>query len=163
MIKQKCLSCNKDYSNKIDEELKKRFKNTLKFSNNNNNKFILLLKKGVYPYEYMHEWEKFNEITLPEKEEFYSNLNMDITDADYMHGKRVCKDFEIKHLGEYHDLHLKSETLLLVDVFKNFRKMCLKIYELDPVKFLSASGLAWQAALKETDVKLELLNDNDML
>ena len=163
MIKQKCLSCNKDYSNKIDEELKKRFKNTLKFSNNNNNKFILLLKKGVYPYEYMHEWEKFNEITLPEKEEFYSNLNMDITDADYMHGKRVCKDFEIKHLGEYHDLYLKSETLLLVDVFKNFRKMCLKIYELDPVKFLSASGLAWQAALKETDVKLELLNDNDML
>ena len=163
MIKQKCLSCNKDYSNKIDEELKKRFKNTLKFSNNNNNKFILLLKKGVYPYEYMHEWEKFNERTLPEKEEFYSNLNMDITDADYMHGKRVCKDFEIKHLGEYHDLYLKSETLLLVDVFKNFRKMCLKIYELDPVKFLSASGLAWQAALKEADVKLELLNDNDML
>ena len=111
----------------------------------------------------MHEWEKFNERTLPEKEEFYSNLNIDITDADYMHGKRVCKDFEIKHLGEYHDLYLKSETLLLVDVFKNFRKMCLKIYELDPVKFLSASGLAWQAALKETDVKLELLNDNDML
>ena len=163
MIKQKCLSCNKDYLNKINEELKKRFKNTLKFSNNNNNKFILLLKKGVYPYEYMHEWEKFNERTLPEKEEFYSNLNMDITDADYMHGKRICKDFEIKHLGEYHDLYLKSETLLLVDVFKNFRKMCLKIYELDPVKFLSASGLAWQAALKETDVKLELLNDNDML
>ena len=163
MIKQKCLSCNKDYLNKINEELKKRFKNTLKFSNNNNNKFILLLKKGVYPYEYMHEWEKFNERTLPEKEEFYSNLNMDITDADYMHGKRICKDFEIKHLGEYHDLYLKSETLLLVDVFKNFKKMGLKIYELDPVKFLSASGLAWQAALKETDVKLELLNDNDML
>ena len=163
MIKQKCLSCNKDYLNKINEELKKRFKNTLKFSNNNNNKFILLLKKSVYPYEYMHEWEKFNERTLPKKEEFYSNLNMDITDADYMHGKRICKDFEIKHLGEYHDLYLKSETLLLVDVFKNFRKMCLKIYKLDPVKFLSASGLAWQAALKETDVKLELLNDNDML
>ena len=120
MIKQKCLSCNKDYLNKINEELKKRFKNTLKFSNNNNNKFILLLKKGVCPYEYMHEWEKFNERTLPEKEEFYSNLNMDITDADYMHGKRICKDFEIKHLGEYHDLYLKSETLLLVDVFKNF-------------------------------------------
>ena len=120
MIKQKCLSCNKDYLNKINEELKKRFKNTLKFSNNNNNKFILLLRKGVYPYEYMHEWEKFNERTLPEKEEFYSNLNMDITDADYMHGKRICKDFEIKHLGEYHDLYLKSETLLLVDVFKNF-------------------------------------------
>ena len=108
LIKYKCLSCNKDYSNKIDEELKKRFKNTFKFSNNDINKFILLLRKGVYPYEYMGDWEKFNETTLPEKEEFYSNLNMeDITDADYMHAKRVCKDFEIKNLGEYHDLYLK--------------------------------------------------------
>ena len=101
---------------------------------------------------------------MPEKEEFYSNLNMeDITDADYMHAKRVCKDFEIKNLGEYHDLYLKSDTLLLADVFENFRKMCLKIYHLDPVKFLSAPGLAWQAALKKTEVKLELLTDIDML
>ena len=82
LIKYKCLSCNKDYSNKIDEELKNRFKNIFKFSNNDINKFILLLRKGVYPYEYMDDWEKFNETTLPEKEEFYSNLNMeDITDA----------------------------------------------------------------------------------
>ena len=81
----------------------------------------------------MNDWEKFNEITLPEKEEFCSNLNMeDITDADYMHAKRVCKGFEIKHLGEYHGLYLKSDTLLLADVFENFRKMCLKIYHLDP-------------------------------
>ena len=79
----------------------------------------MLLRKGVYPYEYMDDWEKFNETTLPEKEEFYSNLNMeDITDADYMHAKRVCKDFEIKNLGEYHDLYLKSDTLLLADVFE---------------------------------------------
>ena len=103
-----------------------------------------LLRKGVYPYEYMDNWERFNKTTLPEKEEFYSNLNMeDITDADYMHAKRVCKDFKIKNLGEYHDLHLKSNTLLLADVFKNFRKMCLKIYHLDPVKFLTVPGLAW--------------------
>ena len=99
LIKYKCLSCNKDYSNKIDEELKKRFKNTFKFSNNDINKFILLLRKGVYPYEYMDDWEKFNETTLPEKEEFYSNLNIeDITDADYMHAKRVCKVLEIKKI-----------------------------------------------------------------
>ena len=92
----------------------------------------------------MDDWEKFNERTLPEKEEFYSNLNMeDITDADYMHAKRVCKGFEIKKLGEYHDFYLKSDTLLLPDVFENFRKMCLKIYHLDPVKFLSVPGLAW--------------------
>ena len=159
LIKYKCLSCNKDYSNKLDEKLKKRFKKTFKFSNNDINTFILLLRKRVYSYEYLDDWEKFKEITLPEKEELYSSLNMgDITDVDYMHAKRVCKDFEIKNLGEYHDLYLKSDTLLLADVFKNFRKMCLKIYHLDPVKFLSAPGLTWQAALKETEVKFEITN-----
>ena len=102
--------------------------------------------------------------TLPEKEDFYSHLNMeDITDADYAHAKRVCKDFEIKNLGEYHDLYVQSNTLLLADVFENFRNMCLEIYELDPAKFLSAPGLAWQAALKKTKVKLDLLTDIDML
>ena len=108
LIKYKCLFCNKDYSKKIDEELRKRFKNIFKFSSNDINKFILLLRKGVYPFEHMDEWEKFTETTLPEKEEFYSNLNMeDIADTDYMHAKRVCEDFEIKRLGEYHDLYLK--------------------------------------------------------
>ena len=112
----------------------------------------------------MDDSEKFSETTLPEREEFYSNLNLEeTTDADYMHGKRVCKDFEIKNFGEYHDLYLKSDTLILPDVFENFRKMCLKIYQLDPAKFLSAPGLAWQAALKKTKVKLDLLTDTDML
>ena len=134
MIEYKCLSCNENYSNKIDEELKKQFKNTFKFSNNDINKFILLLRKGVYPYEYMDEWEKFNETTLPEKE--------DITDAYYMHPKRVCKDFEIKNLGQYHDLYLKSNISLLVDVFENFRKICLETYHLDLVNILLAPGLA---------------------
>ena len=84
LIKYKCLSCNKDYSNKLDEKLKKRFRNTFKFPNNDINKYILLLRKVAYPYEYMlDDWGKFNETTLPEKEKFYSNLKMeDITDAD---------------------------------------------------------------------------------
>ena len=104
---------------------------------------ILLLRKGVYPYEYMNDLEKFNETTLPKKEKFYSNLNMeDITDTDYMHAKRVCKDFELNNLGEYHDFYLKSDASLLADVFKNFKNMRLKIYHSDPVKFLSAPGLA---------------------
>ena len=112
----------------------------------------------------MDDWEKFNEIKLPEKEEFYSNPNLeDITDADYMHAKRVCTDFEIKKWGEYHDLYLKTDVLLLPNVFEKFRKMCLKISELDPVKSILVSGLAWQAALKNTEVKLELLTDIDML
>ena len=76
------------------------------------------LGKGVYPDVYMNDWENFNETTLAEKEEFYSDLSMeDVTDADYIHAKRVCKDFEIKQLDEYHDLCLKSDALLLADVF----------------------------------------------
>ena len=83
----------------------------------------MLLRKGDYPYGYMDDWEKFNETTLPEKGEFYSNLNMeDITDADYAHAKRVCEDFEIKNLGEYHDLYHKGDTLVLADVFENLEK-----------------------------------------
>ena len=95
------------------------------------------MQKGVYPYEYRDDWEKFNETSLPEKEDFYSDLNMkDITDADYAYTKRVCKDFEIKNLGEYHNLFVQSNTLLL----ENFRNICLKVYELDPAKLFPAPG-----------------------
>ena len=122
-----------------------------------------MLRKGVYPYDYMDESEKFNGTSLPEKQEFYINLNMEgITDADNMHGKRVCKDFE-KKLGEYHDLYLKHDTLFLADVFEHFREMYSKIYCLDPSKLLSAHWLGWQVALKKTDVKLELSTDTDMI
>ena len=84
-------------------------------------------------------FNEFNETTLPEKK-IYGNLNMeDFTDADYMHGKRVCKDFQIKNVGEYHDLYLKRDILLLA-VFENFSKMCLKTFKLEPSKFLSSSS-----------------------
>ena len=90
MIKYKYLSGNKDYSNKLEEKLKKRFKNTFRFSDNDINKFSLLLRKGVYTYEYMDDWKKFNKTTLPEKEESCSNLNTeDVTDAEYMNPKSV--------------------------------------------------------------------------
>ena len=78
------------------------------------------------------------------KKIFYSHLNIeDTTDADYTHAKGVSKNFEIKNLGEYHDLNIQSNTLLLADAFENFRNMCLKIYEPDPAHFLTAPGLAW--------------------
>ena len=99
-----------------------------------------------------------------EKNDFYSHLNTeDITDADYTHTKRVCKDFEIENLEEYHDLYVQGDTFLLADLFENFRIMCLKIYEFGPAKFPSAPGLAWQAALEKTGVKLDILTDIDML
>ena len=87
----------------------------------------------------------------------------DITDAENAHLKRVCKDFEIKILGQYHDLCGQSDTLLLADVFENLRNQCLKVYELDPIKFLSAPGLGWQAALKNAKVKLHFFIDIDVL
>ena len=92
----------------------------------------------------MGNWEKLNKTSLHDKEDFYCNLNMDdITDADYIHTKRVGKDFQIKHLVEYHDLHVQSDTLLLADVFKNFQNMCLEIHELGPAQFFTESRLVW--------------------
>ena len=87
--------------------------------------------------------EKFNEPSLPEKEDFYSHLNVEYnTDADYAHAKSVCKDFEIKKLREYREFFVQSKTLLLVDAFRNCRNMCLKIYQLDPAKFPAVPRLA---------------------
>ena len=134
------------------------------FCNGDLNKFILLSRKSVYAYEYMDSWERFNETSLPDKEAVYSKLNMeDITDVDYKHAKIAFKYFINKNLGDYHNLCVQSDTLLLGDVFENFRNMCIKGYELDPAYFLSAPGLAWQTCLKKTEVKLELLTNVDML
>ena len=112
----------------------------------------------------MDNWERFNETSLPSKESFYSNLNMEnIDDIDYRHGNNVFNKFKLNKLGEYHDLYVQSDTLLLADVFENFRNKCLEVYQLDPAHFLSLPGLAWQACLKKTNIKLELVTDYDML
>ena len=154
-----------EIDNKISyDELIKKFSNTYQLCNNDHNKFQLLLRKGVYPYEYMDSWKKFKEESLPDKESFYSKLNKEcISDEDYAHAQKVWDALKIKNLGEYHDLDVQSDTALLLDVFESFRDKCLEIYELDPAHFLSAPGLAWQACLKKTQVELELLTDNDML
>ena len=117
----------------------------------------------------MDSWERFNEISLHDKETFYSNLNMeDITDADHRHAKRVFNEvaFKIlnnKNLGNYYDLYVQSDTLLLADVFENVRNMSIEVYQLDLAHFSSAPGLAWQACLKKTAVKIEMLTNPDML
>ena len=160
----KCFNCDVYYKKKFNKELIKKFKNTHRFCNNDLNEFILLLRKGVYPYEYMDSWEKFNMTSLPSKKEFYSNLNMeDIDDIDYRHGNNVFNKFELNNLGDYHDLYVQSDTLLLADVFENFRDICLKEYELDPAHFVSLPGLAWQRCLKKTNIELDLFTDYDML
>ena len=110
----------------FNKDLIQRFANTYEFCNGDLNKFILLLRKGVYPYEYMDRWQRFDETSLPGKEAFYSNLNMDdITDVDYRYGKKVFEYLINKNLGEYHDLYVQSDTLLLADVLENFRNMCI--------------------------------------
>ena len=127
-------------------------------------KFNLLARKGVYPYEYMDSLEKLEETKLPPKEAFYSRLNDGgISDEDYAHAQKVWKTFKMKYFKDYHELYNKVDVLLLADVFENFRNICLENYELDPAHYYTAPGLAWDAALKVTDVNLELLSDIDML
>ncbi|CAH3018101.1 unnamed protein product, partial [Porites evermanni] len=124
----------------------------------------LLTRKGVYPYDYVSSLEKLSETQLPPKEEFYSKLNdEDITEDDYQHASNVWDTFKCKSLRDYHDLYLKTDVLLLADVFENFRKTCLKHYKLDPAHYYTSPGLAWDACLKETGQELQLLNDYDML
>ena len=160
----KCFNCNTYYKKKFNKDLIKKFKNKYSFCNKDINKFVSLLRKDVYPHEYVDNWERFSEISLPSKEDFYSNLNMkDINDIDYRHANNVFKRFELENLEQCHDLYVQSDTLLLADVFENFRDMCIKEYELDPAHFLSLPGLAWQACLKKTNIELELLTDYDML
>ena len=151
----KCFNCNIYYKKKFNNDLIKKLKKTYSFCDDDLNKFVLLLRKGVYPYEYMDSWERFSETSLPSKEDFYSNLNMeDISDIDYRHANNVFKGFKLENLGDYHDLYVQSGTLLLADVFND---------ELDPGHFISLPGLAWQACLKKTNIELELLTDYDML
>ena len=108
----------------------------------------------------MDSWERFTETALPPKESFYSEFNLeDISDEDYVQAQEVWNVFQIKNLGEYHDLYVQSDTLLLSDIFEKFRETCIEIYKLDPAHFLSAPGLAWKACLKKTGRELELSSD----
>ena len=124
----------------------------------------LLTRKGVYPYDYVSSLDKLSETQLPPKEEFYSRLNdEDISDEDYEHAINVWNTFGCKTIRDYHDLYLKSDVLLLADVFENFRKTCLKHYKLDPAHYYTSPGLAWDACLKTTGQHLQLLSDYNML
>ena len=135
-------------------ETKKEFKD----------KTNMMLRKGVFPYDYFDSLDKLNETQLPPKEVFYSKLNDEhITEDDYQHAKKVWKTFDMKTMREYHDIYDKSDVLQLADVFENYRDVCQNNYNLDPAWYFTAPGLAWDAALKLTKVKLELFKDVNML
>ena len=178
----KCMKLNINYKNKtlqhktslpcneckncknIDEDCINPKYDKLKYTSKmfKDKKLDLMARKGVYPYDYMDSFEKFNS-PLPKKEEFFSILNnKHISNEDYEHAKNIWNTFNLKNMGEYHDLYLKSDILLLADVFENFRKTCLEYYKLDPCHYFTSPGLSWDAMLKMTDIKLELMTDIDM-
>ena len=134
------------------------------FEKYNSEQRELLIRKGVYPYEYVDSWDKFEETHLHTIDKFYSKLNMSgISEAEYQHAQNVWNKFNLKNMGDYHDLYLETDVVLLANVFESFRKLCLDNYGLDPAHFYTAPGLAWKACLKKTGVNLELLKDPDML
>ena len=123
-----------------------------------------MLRKGVYPYEYMDSWEKFSEPMPLDNEYYCSNVNdQNISVSDIDHINNVCNTFKIYNLGKYHDLYVKSDTALPAYIFENFRDKCLSNNKLEPVYYLSAPGFSWHSCLKMTGIKLELLTDTNML
>ena len=125
--------------------------------------FNLMKQKGIYPYDHMDSFDRFNETQLPVQQDFHSILNNEhISDEQYKHAQNVWDTFNLKTMGDYHDLYLKSDILLLADVFENFRKTCLQYYKLDPCHYFTSPGLSWDAMLKMTNIKLELMTDIDM-
>ena len=122
-----------------------------------------MTKKGIYPYDYMDSFDRFDEVALPPKDSFYSILTDEhVSEEEYQHAQNVWDAFDLKTMGQYHDLYLKTDVLLLADVFENFRKTCLQHYKLDPCHYYTSPGLAWDAMLKMTGIELELMTDVDM-
>ena len=127
------------------------------FSNLDAEDFDLLTRKGVFPYEYIDSVDKLDETSLPSREMFYSSLTDETTsDDDYQHATNVWQRFRIETLGDYSDLYLKTDVLLLADVFENFRDTCIESYGLDPTYYYTLPGYTWNA-MKYTDIRFELL------
>ena len=123
----------------------------------------LVKQKGIYPYEYMDSFKRFKEDRLPDIDCFFNSLkDCGITDKEYQRASNVWKVFENKNLGEYHDLYLKTDVLLLCDVFERFIDVCLKDYGLDPYHYYSLPGLSWEAMLKMTGIRLEKISNIDV-
>ncbi|XP_024885115.1 uncharacterized protein LOC112463153 [Temnothorax curvispinosus] len=124
----------------------------------------LLTRKGVFPYEYVDGADKLRDTELPPREAFYSSLTDETaSESDYEHATRVWRRFRVRDLGEYSDLYLKTDVLLLADIFENFRDACSASYGLDPAHYYTLPGYTWDAMLKYTGVRFELLTDIDMV
>ena len=123
----------------------------------------LLVRKGVYPYEYMNDFARFDETSLPPPSEFYSKLsNEHITDSAYKHAQEVWTTYNCTTLGDYHDLYLRTDVLLLADVFENFRQTAMATYGLDPAHYYTLPGYSWDCLLKCTNIRLEQITEANM-
>ena len=146
----------------LSEEGQDKFKHVFEGITEPNQK-QLLLKKGTYPYDYMTGMNVFDETELPFQDKFYSKLSESgISDADYLHAQNVWRTFNIRNMGEYHDLYLKTDVGLLADVFENFRKIAILNYGLDPANYYTLPNYSWDCMLKNTGVVLEQITDIDM-
>ena len=151
-----------------DGEKKQNWQNNFKFSKRNpyignDEDLDLLTDKGVYPYDYFTSFDKLRDKQLPPKEKFYSNLTeSNIEDDEYESAQKIWEHFGIRNLGQYHDLYLRTDVLLLTDVFENFRDLCLEYYGLDPAHYFTLPNFAWDAMLLKTGVVLEPLTDQTM-
>ena len=126
-------------------------------------KLDLMKAKGVYPYDYMDSFERFSEKQLPKRNDFYSLLtDEEISEEEYAHAGKVWETFGIENMGQYHDLYLKSDVLLLADIFENFREQYLDIYGLDPAHYVSLPNSSLDSALKMIGVRLDLISDVNM-
>uniref|UniRef100_A0A2S2QNX5 DNA-directed DNA polymerase n=1 Tax=Sipha flava TaxID=143950 RepID=A0A2S2QNX5_9HEMI len=125
---------------------------------------LLVTRKGVFPYEYTDRWDRLAETSLPECSEFFSALREEhVAIAEHEHTIRVWDHFDCRTVGDYSDLYLKIDVLLLADVFENFRDICMQTYNLDPAYYYTAPGFSFDCMLKYTSARLELLTDYDML
>lgn len=157
----KFLPCSLDQlaKNLSNEQFK-----SLRHSFPNNEDFNRLRKKGIYPYEFITSEDCLKKTTLPSQEQFYSSLtNSHVSNDDYNHAKDIWEHFHCRNMSDYSDLYLKTDVLLLTDVFENFRTLCLKTYGLDSAHYYTAPGLSWDAMLKYTQIELELLTDYEKI
>ena len=152
-----------DSLERLSNNLEKDHFNNLNSFFEDGEKRELLRRKGVFPYDWFDNIEKLNEKNLPPKEEFYSKLNdEDVSDEDYEHAKKVWKKFDVKNMKDYLELYLKTDVLLLSDVFENFRKLFKKDYGLDPAWYYTTPGMAWDGMFKMTKIELDLISDPNM-
>ena len=119
--------------------------------------------QGIFPYDYIDSVKKLEETRLPEKKHFYNHLTeQHVTQEDYQHAQEMWTAFNCQNLGDYHDLYMKTDVLLLADIFENFHLLCMETYKLDPAHYYTSLGLSWDAMLKHTKINLQLIDDIDM-